>query len=94
MKHGSLIKSFQNMKIWKVPITHRLALSMVGIFHSTTKCFLFKSKYLTWNLLELNLVEILKFQHFTWLLKNYVIITPFPNWDYFGQMSSIIPFLM
>jgi hypothetical membrane protein len=39
IKHGILVKIFKNVKIWRLPIISRLALSTVGIFHSSTKLF-------------------------------------------------------
>ncbi len=66
IKHGSLVKLSKNVKIWRLHIISRLALSTVGIFHPSTNFFL-KPKNSTLKFLT-TLVKLLKFQHFTWLL--------------------------
>jgi hypothetical protein len=67
IKHGSLVKLFKNVKIWRLLVISRLALSMVGIFHSSINFFL-NQRIQPWNSLKLYLVKLLKFQHFTLLL--------------------------
>ncbi len=37
IKHGSLVKLSKNVKIWRLPIISRLALSTVGIFYPSIK---------------------------------------------------------
>jgi hypothetical protein len=82
LKSGSKVK---NSELSRLPKIKKISLSMVRIFHISTKStFLFRMKS-AWSHLQLYPVGFLKFWHFTLLLERFA--WAISNGTIFGQMS-------